>query len=524
MVSQPKDSKRQNTDLLSEVWREACRHLEIHEALATIRDRLRERLPIERFLIRDFDRHRQIVATLHGGVGQQDATPCSPVALKRLCAWAEDGELVQAGDIRRESPSIARILPPKLSNNALIGGLAGVHGARGLLVIDALASTPFKAEHQRFALELLDPLSVALDNHHQLRELIDLRTAAEADKQSLLTRLGRDSISEAVIGARDGLKAVFDRVSKVCGSDLPVLILGETGSGKEVVAREIHTRSPRLEGPFIRVNCGAIPSELIDSELFGHEKGSFTGAINQRLGWFERAHQGTLFLDEVGELSLAAQVRLLRVLQDGLIQRVGGAGDIPIDVRIVAATHRDLPKLIQESRFREDLWYRLATFPIVLPPLRERRGDIAALASHFARRASTRFGLRLQLPQQEDLVLLCGYDWPGNVRELAAVMDRATILGEGGRLEVAKALGTPFSTSKAAIGSPPPIVQGDLPPSVEKHLTLDEAMRQHIGNVLAATHGRIEGQYGAARLLAINPHTLRARMRKLGVEWNKFKA
>ena len=402
---------------------------------------------------------------------------------------------------------------------------AGEHDAYGVLIIEPAGNSNFGAGRARFARRLLEPLSAALDNHHRLRELTELRAAAEADKQSLLTRLGRESLNEPVIGAADGLKGVFERVGKVCNSDLPVLILGETGSGKEVIAREIHLRSRRSDGPFIRVNCGAISPELIDSELFGHEKGSFTGATNQRRGWFERANHGTLFLDEVGELPPAAQVRLLRVLQDGLIQRVGGEQDVAVAVRIVAATHRDLPNLIQDGRFREDLWYRLATFPIVLPPLRERRGDILALAGHFARRAATRFGLRLQLPQPDDLLLLESYEWPGNVRELAAVMDRAAILGDGERLEVAKALGTPM-TSVSAVGAAPTPLQNTATPAdtnSAQTLTLDEAMRQHIETVLAATHGRVEGRHGAARILAINPHTLRARMRKLGVEWNRYK-
>ena len=185
----------------------------------------------------------------------------------------------------------------------------------------------------------------------------------------------------------------MERVELVSKSDVPVLIFGETGSGKEVVARAIHNRSPRAKRPFIRVNCGAIPHELIDSQLFGHEKGAFTGATETRQGWFERADGGTLLLDELGELPLAAQVRLLRILQDGWLDRVGGQRPISVDVRIVAATHRDLPAMVAAGQFREDLWYRLAVFPIVLPPLRERREDIPELARHFAQRAATRFGL-----------------------------------------------------------------------------------------------------------------------------------
>ena len=325
-----------------------------------------------------------------------------------------------------------------------------------------------------------------------------------------------------VIGADGGLHSVFERVARVCDSDLPILILGETGSGKEVLAREIHTRSAYQNGPFIRVNCGAIAPELIDSELFGHEKGSFTGALAQRRGWFERAHGGSLFLDEVGELPPAAQVRLLRVLQDGIVQRVGGEHEFNVSVRVIAATHRDLPAMIQAGQFREDLWYRLAVFPVVLPPLRDRKQDIPALADHWAQKAANRFGLKTVKPGPSDLRLLENYAWPGNVREFAAVMDRAVILGGGERLEIAKALGIGTLGSAAAPG---PTVPTEPAPTMAQALcTLDEAMKQHIERALAHTQGRIDGPFGVAKLLAINPHTLRARMKKLGIDWHGFRS
>jgi transcriptional regulator with GAF, ATPase, and Fis domain len=302
-----------------------------------------------------------------------------------------------------------------------------------------------------------------------------------------------------------------------------VLILGETGTGKELVSRAIHNRSDRVSGPFIRVNCGAIPRELIDSQLFGHEKGSFTGASETRQGWFERADRGTLFLDEIGELPLEAQVRLLRVLQDGYVERVGGTKPIRVDVRLVAATHRDLASMVRENTFREDLWYRIAVFPVLLPPLRDRVEDIPALAKHFAERAAIRFGLSPVLPSDVDLEILKSYDWPGNIRELGTVIDRAAILGNGQSLEVAAALGvvgprgTPSTRAAHANSASAELLQ---PSSID---TLDDAMKRHIEAALRVTQGRVEGPHGVAKLLDINPHTLRARMRRLGVDWRHFR-
>jgi transcriptional regulator with GAF, ATPase, and Fis domain len=325
-----------------------------------------------------------------------------------------------------------------------------------------------------------------------------------------------------IVGADRGLAAVMERVKQVARADAPVLILGETGAGKEVVARAIHTASRRARGPFHRVNCGAIPSELIDSELFGHEKGAFTGATERRHGWFERADGGSLLLDEVGELPLAAQVRLLRVLQDGRFERVGGQRHGTVDVRIIAATHRDLPTMVADKTFREDLWYRLAVFPIRLPALRERREDIPALARHLAAKACGRYGTLPLAPSEADVALLSAYDWPGNVREMGAVMDRAIILGDGRRLEIAKALGLVASVAVAGsrrslvTATPTSAAGTDFP-------SLDDAIAAHVRLALQQAGGRIEGPRGAATLLRVNPHTLRARMRRLGIEWDSYR-
>jgi len=312
-----------------------------------------------------------------------------------------------------------------------------------------------------------------------------------------------------LVGADAGLRDVVEAIDRVAPLDVPVLLLGETGSGKEVISRQIHERSRRRGGPLVRVNCGAIPAELIDSELFGHEKGSFTGAVNSREGWFERAHGGTLLLDEVGDLPLAAQVRLLRVLQDGEVSRVGAARSRTVDVRVVAATHRDLEKMVAEGTFRQDLWFRLSVFPILVPPLRARPGDIADLARHFAARSARRLGGPPIEPTPADLEALRAYDWPGNVRELAAVMERAVILGDGRRLDVERAIGrvTPRRPDGSAVA----------PPSAPVDLSLDAAITAHIRRVLVLAEWKIEGASGAAALLGLRPSTLRSRMKRLGI-------
>jgi transcriptional regulator with GAF, ATPase, and Fis domain len=320
---------------------------------------------------------------------------------------------------------------------------------------------------------------------------------------------------ERLIGGDTGLAAVMARAGMVSRSSAPVLLFGETGTGKEIIARAIHEHSPYRNGPFRRVNCGAIAPELIDSELFGHEQGAFTGALMRRKGWFEQADGGTLFLDEVGELALAAQVRLLRVVQDGDVVRVGGERPVRVNVRIVAATHRDLPALVEAQAFREDLYYRLSVFPIVIPPLRDRPNDIRAFAEYFAERAANRFGLRPVPVSEEDVRVLAEYRWPGNVREMAAVMDRAVLIGQGRELNVVAALGGTRTPS-----APARVSDTHSPIPIEP---LDTIVRRHIEAALAETHGRVEGPHGAARLLQINPHTLRARMRKLKINWRGFR-
>ena len=514
--------------LMVQIWRIASRHNGIAIATSDMAQLLAQWMPLAQMCLRRLEPERDCIETV--GIGPNlgasrplgDRQDCTPAQMQRLIAWCKRGTVGRWPQRQRPEQPLTDAIPAGLTGELLVGPFASAQETYGLVLLAAAPGQPFTPQHEHILQGLLEPCAVALENDHRLRELTALREAAEADKQTLLRRLGRAEMAETIVGANHRLRPVMERVTLVSRSDVPVLLLGETGSGKEVIARAIHTCSPRATGPFMRVNCGAMPAELIDSELFGHEKGSFTGAVGTRKGWFERADAGTLFLDEIGELPFAAQVRLLRVLQEGVFERVGGERSLTVDVRVIAATHQDLAAMVQQGTFREDLWYRIAVFPIVLPPLRDHPTDIAELAEHFARRAAVRFGLPLQLPSVHDLALLTQYSWPGNIRELATVIDRAAILGVGQGLEVAKALGVipPIRPGLPALEPAPPEPAAGTTPQ----LSLDAALKRHIEAALTTTYGRVDGPHGAARLLGINPHTLRGKMRKLAIDWKQFRA
>ncbi|WP_300669904.1 sigma-54 dependent transcriptional regulator [Desulfoluna sp.] len=304
-------------------------------------------------------------------------------------------------------------------------------------------------------------------------------------------------------------------VRQVAPLSTQVLLLGETGAGKEVIANAIHVASSRADKPFIKINCGAIPDDLIDSELFGHERGAFTGAFQTTRGRFERAHQGTLFLDEIGELPLRAQIRLLRVLQTREIERVGGSRPITLDVRIIAATSRHLEAMVQTGAFRQDLWFRLNVFPVHIPPLRDRLSDLPDLAAYFIKRKATEMNIHvLPVLTPEAISTLHHHDWPGNVRELENVIERAMILN------ITQPPGTPLTFPPFYQASP--IMPYDAPDQIEvTHSTLDDAIRYQINKALETSHGKVKGPKGAAALLGMNPSTLRNRMKKLNIPFGK---
>ncbi len=338
----------------------------------------------------------------------------------------------------------------------------------------------------------------------RIDEIRALRDRLQAENVSLREEVQSLHDFDEIVGQSRAIRQVLALVAQVAPTDAAVLLLGETGTGKELLARALHQRSPRSGRAFVRVNCAAIPATLIESELFGHEKGAFTGAVATRAGRFEAAHGGTLFLDEIGELGIDVQAKLLRVLQDGTFERVGSTRTIRADVRIVAATNRDLDRAMADGRFREDLYYRLNVFPIQLPPLRERREDVPLLVWSIINRRQGELGRHIDEVPGRVMRALESYDWPGNVRELENVIERALILSTGPALHVEALAG---GVARAGV----------QPVPVSGLRTLDEVDREHIRGVLERCGWRVNGDGNAAEVLGLHPNTLRFRMKKLGI-------
>jgi formate hydrogenlyase transcriptional activator len=353
----------------------------------------------------------------------------------------------------------------------------------------------------KFLQQVATQIAYAIDHVLAYQQIQQLSEKLRLENEYLTEEVKASRNLGSVIGESPAFRKVLDLVRAVAPTDTTALLLGETGTGKEVLARAIHELSPRSERPFIRINCAALPAGLIESELFGHERGAFTGAGQRRAGRFELANKGTLFLDEIGEMPVEAQVKLLRVLQDGMVDRVGGTQPISVDVRLIAATNADLAAGVSKGQFRADLFYRLHIFPVAVPPLRERRQDIILLAQHFL----SRLGEKMKRPHlrfdPQSLQRLMNYDWPGNVRELQNVIERAVILSHSSTITVDDM----FLPGPTRTAQP------------EQSLHLGELERSHILKVLDQTSWRIYGNGGAAELLGLNPETLRSRIRKLGI-------
>lgn len=419
-----------------------------------------------------------------------------PVLLNRLEDWETQSPVMEraiAAGIR------SGVNAPLISHDRVLGAV----------VVASRQESAFDESDVELLSHIASQLAIAVENALQYREIEGLKNKLASEKLYLEEELKAEYNFGEIVGQSRALRSVLEQLKTVAPTDSVVLICGETGTGKELIARAVHDLSARRERTMVKVNCAAIPTGLLESEFFGHEKGAFTGAVSQRAGRFELAHKGTLFLDEVGEIPLELQPKLLRVLQEQEFERLGGSKTIKVDVRLIAATNCNLREMVAEKKFRSDLFYRLNVFPILLPPLRERAEDIPLLAGYFAQKHSRRMNKRIDAIPSETVEALCRYDWPGNVRELENFIERACILTRGHELQAPLTeLESPLSAG--GNGSPAPASPAGL-------LSLADAERAHIEEVLRHTKGVVGGRGGAAEILGLPISTLRGRMKKLGL-------
>jgi transcriptional regulator with GAF, ATPase, and Fis domain len=379
----------------------------------------------------------------------------------------------------------------------------------GVLAVASRMEASFSHHDAEMLEQVAGQVAMAVNNALAFRQIAELRDRLTQEKQYLEEEINVENHFEDIVGESTGLRHVLKEIETVAPTDATVLIQGETGTGKELLARAIHRLSPRRERTFIKLNCAAIPAGLLESELFGHEKGAFTGAIARKLGRLELAHEGTLFLDEVGEMPLDLQPKLLRALQEREFERLGGTRPISVNVRLIAATNRDLGKMVAEKQFRADLFYRLKVFPIFSPPLRDRVSDIPVLVRHFVAAHSRRMGRNIEKISDETMDALKRWKWPGNIRELENLMERAVILTRGPVLYV------PLAELENAEEERAEEAEIENP-------SLRAAEREHILRVLRETKGQIGGPDGAAARLGLKRTTLNSKLKKLGIERSDY--
>ena len=495
-----------------------CGNLNIEESIYLTLQFLQKRMPVTIMFLEYYDIQlsatRTIAkATSEGGKQIDLLTPLSPQAKEWASGYLKDYKkqayLYQNPWERPYASEMMKFHKISLSSVILLPLETGGQ-VIGSLIVGCETGEFFNEEQANLISLLSEPFAVAMSNAIRYSELMKLKDILADDNRFLHNEI-RKLAGEDIIGVNFGLSDVMMKVQQVAPMNSPVLLLGETGVGKDVIANAIHYSSTRNKGPFVSVNCGAIPDSLIDSELFGHEKGAFTGALSLKRGRFERADKGTIFLDEIGDLPLQAQVRLLRVLQNNEIERIGGDKTIRLDVRIIAATNKNLSEMVSNQQFREDLLFRINVFPMHIPPLRERKTDIPALVQYFIDKKTK----ELKLPAIPAIApnALDGfyeYNWPGNIRELQNIVEREMIINPKG----------PLKFSNIQIYEQDNILNKSKTIS-NKSNNLDDAIANHILSVLDKTNGKIHGEGGAAELLDINASTLRNRMEKLGIKFKK---
>ena len=510
-VQQQLTEERDRLRLLLEVNNTVVSALDLHQLLNAVSASLRRLVPHEYASLSLYDRetHRLQIHALDFPVSKGRLQEGLSVAVDNSppgrALTTRQPVFINRGDIEQFGSDIAgRILDEGLKSACCLP-LISHDRPLGTLVVASLKEDNFPAKDAELLQHVANQIAIAVENSLAYHEEVKRANQLGEEKLYLQDEIRSEYNFEEIIGESVGLKDILDQLQTVAPTDSTILILGETGTGKELIARAIHHLSARRERTLVKVNCAAIPTGLLESELFGHEKGAFTGAIAQRVGRFELAHRGTLFLDEVGDIPLELQPKLLRVLQEQEFERLGSPRTIKVDVRLVAATNVDLARKAADHQFRMDLYYRLNVFPIVIPPLRERREDIPLLVRYFAQKYARRMKKPIDTVPVKAMAALTEYYWPGNVRELENFIERAVILSRGTELQL------PLAELKQRTKAPVTVSSNGLE-------TLEHAEREHIVRALGESKWVIGGARGAAARLGMKRTTLQSRMRKLGID------
>jgi formate hydrogenlyase transcriptional activator len=512
--------ERDQLDLLLDVTNAVVTHLDTRELFRAVAPALRRCCSADVAALSLFDPEAGVLRH-HVCDAPEDFCAASdvPIPTDSTLDGSASGHVFKTGEPRVFSPADLDRFPESAFirtrgiRSACCVPLATAHGILGTLNLGAFSDDAFSPDQFPLLTRVAGQIAIAVRNAVSYQRIEELNAQLAQEKLYLEDEIRSDNQFEEIIGRSKALGRVLREIQTVAPTDSTVLISGETGSGKELVARAIHQLSTRQSHAFVKLNCAAIPTGLLESELFGHEKGAFTGAISQRVGRFELANRGTVFLDEVGEIPLELQPKLLRVLQEREFERLGSTRTLKTDARLIAATNRDLAAFVDEQKFRQDLFYRLNVFPITVPPLRERREDIPMLVRHFAQQFARRMKKNVESISTETMETLTRYDWPGNIRELQNLIERAVILSTGATLDVpVEALNGPRATASAS-----PSAAADKPLPDGHAQTLEDADRRHIIAALERTNWVIAGPNGAAARLGVKRSTLQFRMRKLGI-------
>ncbi len=508
------DRKRAEEAVMLQLSQALLANLDVRKLLGAIAASLREVLPLDAATLGLYDEKAGNMMVQFLGMGENEpkqaelrlpieGSPAGQVFRTRdpICLSSISGGGFPESSVRHLSSLGMKsgCWVPLIHRDQVVGVLAAASRIEGA----------FTQREMEMLVQIADQVAMAVSNAVVFRQIAELRDRLRQEKEYLEDEINLENRFEDIVGESGGLRQVLKEIETVAPTDATVLIQGETGTGKELLARAIHRLSRRSERTFVKVNCAAIPAGLLESELFGHEKGAFTGAIARKMGRVELANDGTLFLDEVGELPLDLQPKLLRALQEREIERLGGNRPIPINVRLIAATNRDLAQMVAERQFRSDLFYRLRVFPIFAPPLRDRLGDIPVLVRHFVASHSRRMSKNISTIPDETMHALCRWPWPGNIRELENFLERAVILTRGSVLYV------PLAELETKIAEEEEQLENTSP-------TLYAAEREHILRVLRETKGQIGGPDGAAERLGLKRTTLNSKLKKLGIERSDY--